>query len=210
MRPTGILRSRISGHLWMVWFLALVVVLAVGCSAATESALTPTSPDPGIPAATAIIDTVEAEVASPTPILLENDRASIPVIDPFEAALTSKMVNNAGQEFDLEQADVRTYLWQSWELDRGITGQAAHTFPNVETTREFFNLRLGALEAAGWTHRGRERGDGGANGAFYVFGDSESGFLGIGSNLNVLIEVRGETYQDTLDALLWLGDALCC
>lgn len=107
-------------------------------------------------------------------------------------------------------SDGTSYYWEDWELEDGLTMQSAHNFPGTIATKRYFHARMDGLEENGWTNLGKEDEDGEAFGLYYMFKNSDTDYIGVGTNENVMVEVRGEDFRDTLDALFWLGGALCC
>ncbi|NQW20055.1 MAG: SCO family protein [Chloroflexi bacterium] len=107
-------------------------------------------------------------------------------------------------------SDATSYFWEDWELDEGITVQSVHNFAGKIPTKRYFNERMSSLEESGWTNLGKEDEGGEVYGLYYMFKTSDSDFIGVGTNENVLVEVRGENFNTTLDTLFWLGGALCC
>ena len=69
---------------------------------------------------------------------------------------------------------------------------------------------MSGLEENGWTNLGKEDEDGEALGLYYMFKTSDTDYIGVGTDGNVMVEVRGEGFGKTLAALFWLGGALCC
>ena len=107
-------------------------------------------------------------------------------------------------------AESTSYYWEDWELEEGITGQSVHNFSGTIPTKRYFMERMNSLEENNWINLGKEDEDGEALGLYYMFKISETDYIGVGTNENVMVEVRGAGFGKTLDALFWLGGALCC
>ncbi len=107
-------------------------------------------------------------------------------------------------------ADSTSYYWEDWELEEGITGQSVHNFSGTISTKRYFMERMNGLEENGWTNLGKEDEEGEALGLYYMFQISDTDYIGVGTDGNVMVEVRGKGFGKTLDELFWLGGALCC
>lgn len=135
----------------------------------------------------------------------------IPEVSIFDLPSTGETpIVGLSTEAAEKLSDGTSYYWEDWELDEGITMQSAHNFAGKVPTKQYFNARMDGLEENGWTNLGKEDENGEALGLYYMFKNSDSDYIGVGTNENVMVEVRGESFRDTLDALFWLGDALCC
>ncbi|MDA1279063.1 MAG: SCO family protein [Chloroflexi bacterium] len=107
-------------------------------------------------------------------------------------------------------AEATSYYWEDWELEDGISVQSVHNFSGKIPTKRYFVARMDGLEENDWINMGREDAGGEALGLYYMFKNTDTDYIGVGTNENVMVEVRGENFNVTLDALFWLGGALCC
>ncbi len=92
-------------------------------------------------------------------------------------------------------ADSTSSYWEDWELDEGITRQSVHNFSGTIPTKQYFMERMSGLEEPCWTNLGKEDEDGEALGLYYMFQISDTDYIGVGTNGNVMVEVRGTGFR---------------